>query len=225
MIPSRRNVLFKLATGGSLAFLFPFLVRNAMAMGSRLHTQGFHKIEGFVLHNNKPAQAGVTILPGDKITTGENSLAVFVVAQDAYLLRSNSQFEISAEKDTIPTLSLLAGKMLSVFGKGDKKVLLPTATMGIRGTAIYAEIESTRCYLCTCYGTVNIQSRSNPRIQETVVTKRHDAPRYIYAKGNELIVKAPIINHTEDELFMLEALVGRFPAFYDPETYQSGNYG
>jgi len=36
-------------------------------------------------------------------------------------------------------------------------------------------------------------------------------------------VKAPVINHTDDELFMLEALVGRTPAFYVPGEYQGGN--
>ena len=56
-----------------------------------------------------------------------------------------------------------------------------------------------------------------------MVTKKHDAPRYIYASGEQLIVKAPVINHTDDELFMLEALVGRMPSFYTSGTYQSGN--
>jgi len=54
------------------------------------------------------------------------------------------------------------------------------------------------------------------------VTERHDAPRYIYASGEQLIVKAPMINHTDDELFMLEALVGRMPGFFSP-TYDK-NY-
>ena len=85
--------------------------------------------------------------------------------------------------------------------------------MGIRGTAIYAEADLVRSYLCTCYGTVNIQSNNNPAVQEIVVTKKHDAPRYIYVSGEQLIVKAPVINHTDDELFMLEAAGGGYQAF------------
>lgn len=99
---------------------------------------------------------------------------------------------------------------------------MPTATLGIRGTAIYAEADPVRSYLCTCYGTVDIQATSNPLQQETVITKRHDAPRYIYASGVRLIEKAPVINHTDDELFMLEALVGRMPEFFSA-TYKKGS--
>lgn len=223
MNPDRRKLLSKLAAAGTLAAAAPFLIRQTLAMGNRMHTQGFHKVEGTVLLNNKLALQGTIVKPGDKIATGENSLAIFVVEQDAYLLRSNSQLEISGAGEAIKTLKLLTGKMLSVFGKGEKKILMPTATLGIRGTAIYAEAELERSYLCTCYGTVNIQASNNPSMQETVVSKRHDAPRYIYATGKQLIVKAPVINHTEDELFMLEALVGRMPSFYSP-SYEAGGY-
>jgi len=33
--------------------------------------------------------------------------------------------------------------------------------------------------------------------------------RVIHASGEKLIVKAPVINHTDDNLNMLEALAGR----------------
>jgi hypothetical protein len=43
-----------------------------------------------------------------------------------------------------------------------------------------------------------------------VRTKHHDQPRYIYPKGApRMIENAPVINHTDAELVMLEALVGR----------------
>ena len=121
-------------------------------------------------------------------------------------------------------MKLLAGKMLSVFDKGEKKIFVPTATLGIRDTAIYAEADPVRSYLCTCYGTVDIQASSNPSVQEKVVSKRHDAPRYIYATGEQLIMKAPVINHTDDELFMLEALVGRVPGFFGPSYDKNDRY-
>lgn len=223
MNPQRRILLGRLAAGGALAAAAPFLIRNALALGSRNYTQGFHKLEGSVSLNGKPATQGMLVKPGDKVATGANSSAIFVLDQDAYMLRGNSKLEISAGDATIKTLKLLAGKMLTVFGKGEKRIVVPTATLGIRGTAIYAEVDPLRSYLCTCYGTVNIQASSNPAVQETVVTRRHDAPRYIYASGEQLIVKAPVINHTDDELYMLEALVGRMPGFYSP-TEGMNNY-
>jgi hypothetical protein len=218
MNPARRNFLNKLVAGGALATAAPFLIRQALAMGDRHYTQGIHKLEGKVLLNNKPAKQGDLVKPGDKVTTGPHSLAIFVVERDAYMLRGDSQLEISGIGAAVKTINLIAGKLLSVFDKGEKRIIVPTATIGIRGTGIYAEADPVRSYLCTCYGTVNIQSNSHPAVQETVVTKKHDSPRYIYASGETLIAKAPVINHTDDELFMLEAMVGRMPAFFSP-TY------
>lgn len=224
MNPQRRLLLNKLAAGSALAAAAPFLIRNVLAMGKREYTQGIHKLEGTVFLNNKAAALGMVVKTGDKVTTGPNSLVVFVVERDAYMLRSDSHLEITAASSGLKTLNLLAGKMLSVFDKGPKKIIVPTATIGVRGTAIYAEADAQRSYLCTCYGTVDIQANSNPSMQETVVTKRHDAPRYIYASGDQLIVKAPVINHTDDELFMLEALVGRMPGFFSPTYDRNSGY-
>ena len=117
---------------------------------------------------------------------------------------------------------LLCAHTQPVFDQGENNIILPTATLGIRGTAIYAEADPVRSYLCTCYGTVEIQSSNNPLVKETVVTKKHDAPRYIYAAGEQLIVKAPVINHTDDELFKLEALVVRMPGFFSPTECNAG---
>jgi hypothetical protein len=224
MNSDRRIFLSRMLKSAALISAAPFLIRNAVAMGNRHYTQGFRKLEGTVLLNNKPVAQGVLVKAGDKISTGDNSLAIFVLDQDAYMLRSNSQLHISAADVVTKTLNLLSGKMLSVFGKGEKKIILPTATLGIRGTGVYAEADTMRSYLCTCYGTVDIKAHGNPAVQETVITKHHESPRYIYASGEALISKAPMLNHTDDELFMLEALVGRMPGFFSPTYDKSDRY-
>jgi hypothetical protein len=48
--------------------------------------------------------------------------------------------------------------------------------------------------------------------------------RVISALGEQLIVKAPVINHTDVELFMLEALVGRMPEFFSPSADNTSGY-
>ena len=126
-------------------------------------------------------------------------------------MRSDSHLKISAAGTGIKILKLITGKIFSVFDKDGRKIILPTASIGIRGTAIDAEADPLRLYLCTCYGCVDIQADSNPAVRETGMSKRHNAPRYICASGEKLIVKAQVINHTDDELLMLEALVGRVP--------------
>jgi hypothetical protein len=49
-----------------------------------------------------------------------------------------------------------------------------------------------------------------------VITTHHDHPLYIHdnMKMPTMMVSAPVINHTDAELVMLENLVGRWPPFY-----------
>ena len=47
-----------------------------------------------------------------------------------------------------------------------------------------------------------------PDVTETVTTQHHDEPRYIYS-GKKEIENAPVINHTDKELIVLEKLLGR----------------
>lgn len=114
--------------------------------------------------------------------------------------------------------SLESGKVLSVFSEGSRVLRTPSFTVGIRGTGIYLESQTRQGtedgYACTCYGTVDFQSRLNPSIKETITSKHHDAPRRLTSSRMGIaLTPMPFINHTDAELIMLEALVGRVPAF------------
>jgi hypothetical protein len=63
---------------------------------------------------------------------------------------------------------------------------------------------------------VELQASNMPEAREAVKATHHDAPRYIHAHGEmpiKMIESAPVVNHTDAELIMLEALVGRKPPF------------
>ncbi len=61
--------------------------------------------------------------------------------------------------------------------------------------------------------------------RETVKAKHHDQPRFIHAPGpGKIIVKAPVLNHTDKDLIFIESLVGRKPPFWDDFDYNSGGY-
>jgi hypothetical protein len=77
--------------------------------------------------------------------------------------------------------------------------------------------------VCTCYGHTQIIANADPNITEEVVTEYHDRPLYILpaAAHGDLIVKAPVINHSDTELSLVEALVGRKPPFAN----KKGKYG
>jgi len=186
-VPSRRDWL-----KGAAAML---LVREALAQG-RLE-QGVHRRQGDVR------------ISGDSVSTGADGEVVFVVGKDAMLVRRNSKLSILKTG-----LRIVTGAVLSVFGGGRRQLRTPTANIGIRGTAVYIEAERSRTYVCTCYGEAVLEPRADPKARETVRTLHHEQPRYILAKGApQMILRAPVVNHTDAELVFLESLVGREPPF------------
>lgn len=192
----------------------PLLLRDVLAASAR--PNGLLEVKGEVLVNGRPAKLGAALKPGDSVATAAGSSAVFVIGGDAFLIRERSELLTAGSKALAGSLRLVTGKLLSVFGRGSRRIATPTATIGIRGTGIYIEVEAERSYVCTCYGVVDLQASNMPEARETVSTTHHDAPRYIYAHGEmpiKMIEIAPVINHTDVELVMLEALVGRKPPF------------
>jgi len=209
--PARRAWLQR-SLAGSLAI--PLLIRDALAAGKR--ASGMVEVTGEVLINGRPARPGAAMKPGDSVATATGGSAVFVLGRDAFLIRENSELRTAGGSAVAGSLRLVTGKLLSVFGRGARNIVTSTATIGIRGTGIYLEAEAERTYVCTCYGRVELQANNMPGARETVQTTHHDAPRYVYAQGEtpiKMIEAAPVINHTDAELVMLEALLGRKPPF------------
>ncbi len=159
---------------------------------------------------------GTQVGAGDVIETGRGNV-VLVVNRDAYIVRADSKLEFGggASKIEQGTLRLLAGKVLSVFVPGNRvNVSTRTATIGIRGTGLYLECVPDCTYACTCYAITQLDPTADPKRGETVKATYHDSPRYIYAsaslsKKGLLIEPAPVVNHTDAELILLEGLVGR----------------
>ena len=195
-------------------------LRAALAAGTL--PPGIAQIKGDVRINGKRAERGQRVNAGDVIVTGKGAELVFVSEKDAFLVRADSRVEYgsAATKGVATALRVVTGALLSVFESGRRRQInTATATIGIRGTAIYIETEARRTYACTCYGEAVLTPVDDPAAAETVRTKRHDQPRYIYGKGMpRMLEAAPVINHTDAELQMLETLVGRKVPF-EPGTY------
>lgn len=201
-------------------------LRGALAAGSV--QKGVHRLRGDVRINGEPAKEGMDVKAGDVVTTGAASEAVFVTGKDAFLIRPNSRVEAQGTAGALALagLRIVTGAVLSVFSPGEPKTLrTATATIGIRGTAVYLEAEEARTYVCTCYGEAEIVSAMDPSARETVRTKHHEQPRYVMGTGApQMLMSAPVVNHTDAELMMLESLVGRRPPFLDTPSYQPGKY-
>ena len=212
----RRRFLKAMAAAGVLGPAgIAGLIQDALANGKAPVAPGIHKLRGEVTVNGKPAREGQLVVPGDSIATGRGGEVVYVIGQDAFLQRENSVVSFGA--DVVKGLMrVVTGKILSVFGQGARTIQVSTATLGIRGTACYIEDEGegnrARTYFCLCYGSVELTPNAAPQARETYSTKHHDRPLYLYNDPSmpKAMVPAGVENHGDDELDMLEALVGRW---------------
>jgi hypothetical protein len=177
--------------------------------------QSVYEAIGPVTVNGQAASGTTRIAPGDRIETGAGAQLIFVVGADAFILREQSRVEIAGTSAVVGIARLATGALLSVFGRGTpKRVITPTSTIGIRGTGLYVEARPDQSYVCNCYGEIEIAAADDPRVTERIVSKHHDAPRYVLKAGAaRRIQPAPFINHTDLELTLIEALVGRTPPF------------
>lgn len=176
--------------------------------------QSVYESSGQVTVNGQAATGATHIGASDRIETGKGAQLIFVVGFDAFLLRESSRLELGGARGIVNTMRLATGALLSVFGAGTKQVVTSTAATGIRGTGLYVESEPERSYVCTCYGEVLIAALGDADVSERIVSRHHDAPRYVLKAGSaRRIQPAPFINHTDVELALIEALVGRTPPF------------
>lgn len=191
--------------------------------------RSIYRLSGSVTVDGKPADLTTRIVPGSIVETGRDSEVIFAVGDNAFIMRANSRMVIEQSKtDTsvIAGLNLLAGRLLSVFGKKKEPIQMRTriASIGIRGTGVYLEAEPEQTYFCTCYGVADVASNEDPQSRDTVVAKHHDRPLYIVsgAPSGKNIRPAPFINHTDQELMLVETLVGRSPPFVFPKDDYQG---
>lgn len=189
--------------------------------------QSIYGLTGNVSVNDESATLSTRIKAGDTVQTGANSEIVFVVDSHSMILRSDSRLVIEQPDSAVTSaiiggLRMLTGKLLSVSRNANMRVTSSTATIGIRGTGFYIEADPERTYFCTCYGVTDIEANADPQSRETVAAKRHDRPLYIVADGSagNNIRNAPFINHTDQELALIETLVGRkTPFVFSGSTY------
>lgn len=184
--------------------------------------QSIYGLSGQVTVNDKEATLATQIRPGDTVQTGQNSEIVFVVNTHSMILRGDSKLLIEPPEGTtgsdsliIAGLRMISGKLLSVSRNSPMKLTSSTATIGIRGTGFYIESEPDRTYFCTCYGATEVEATADPTSRESIAAKHHDRPVYIVTDGGagNNIRNAPFINHTDQELALIETLVGRRTPF------------
>lgn len=225
--PRRRMLINALATG-LLTTLLP--VREAMAdsvfgkQPTKLPPgQSVYRISGNATVNGKEATLDTKIGPNDTVRTGKDSEIVFVVGANALIMRADSELEMQGDRKNassliVSGLRMLSGKLLSVSRNQAMIVKTKTATLGIRGTGIYVESEPKLTYFCTCYGITDVVANDDPESRDTVVATHHDKPLYITSgeQAGKNIRPAGFRDHSDEELMLIETLVGRTTPFIFP---------
>lgn len=173
---------------------------------------GLHRVEGSASVNGQPAKSGSPVKLGDKVTTGPGSSAVVVLKGDAFLMRADTIVEVKGSGSVLQDMIITTGKVLSVFSKKSVAVKAASATIGIRGTGAYFEVDPKDVYFCLCYGEAVVQGPNMP--DKLVQTRHHEQPLLLTSSGGTLRADpGPFRNHTDAELIMLEELCGREPPF------------
>jgi hypothetical protein len=224
----RRSFLIKaLAMGLYASGAASSVLRPVFAMGGRVPKElvpgkSVYDVQGVVKVNGQQVTLDTQIPHDAQVETGDDGFLIFAVGKDAFVLRANSFLKLEGSNFVVDTLRLVSGRLLSVFGKTSHRVNTEVATIGIRGTGVYVEADPEKAYVCTCYGTTELGALNDPGSREIIEATHHDAPKYILANGSKgkLIVPAPFINHTDSELALLEALVGREAPF----VFSDGEY-
>ena len=209
---ARRGFLCKASLLGG-ACLLPTL--------SHAQSGNIHDLRGTVLVNGTRIDRTAAIRPGDTVVTQSDGFVVAALGQDAFMMRSRSEMVIEPMNTptgavVIGALRLITGAVGAVFGKStlQRRVVTATATVGIRGTGVYAETRlrdnEPSTYMCTCYGVTELSANADTRDRLQLESTRH-LPRWIGStpRDGTRISEAPMDTHTDAEMDMLERCVGR----------------
>ena len=176
------------------------------------------ELVGDVMLNGRRLQTQQTIQTGDEIVSGPASRLIFMIGNAAFHVRQNSRLTVERGRtlNTVSLMRLLSGAVVSVFGRGgNRAIVTPTLTAGIRGTGVYTEVmddQGGRTYFCNCYGTVDVTAGGGERaLSESSYHQGFWGEPA--ARNGRFLRPAGAFNHTDEELEFLARLIGQRTAW------------
>lgn len=172
------------------------------------------QLTGDALLNGSRLQSGQSVQTGDQLQTGPGSSLIFAMGNASFLVRQNSMVTVErgATLSAVSLLRMVTGAVASVWSKGgNRSIITPTLTAGIRGTGVYTEVmpeQDSRTYFCNCYGTVDLSSGGIQKVSEA----QYHQSFWSQTQGAPLS-PAPAINHSDEELEFLAKLMGQRTAW------------
>lgn len=201
----------------SLFFIICFLISTSLFASDLLQGK-IIEIKGKAILSQTGAElkVGDSLKEGDKISTGEKSrLRIILNTEVAIQLGPNSEFELKKEEKGSILIELLRGAVLSQIkpsAKNDNidkyKVKIRGVVLAVRGTSFFVAQprENAPLYVCFCHGTINFQM---DQINRTLTSKNHDVEYWINAQGKINTKGKEIVEHSEQDLQELSALIAK----------------
>lgn len=158
-----------------------------------------------------------TIQTGDRLETGPASNLIFVLGNSSFQVRQNSRLTVERGNTltAVSVLRLLSGAVASVWGRGgNRQIITPTITAGIRGTGVYTEVlpsQNFRSYFCNCYGTVDMAAGTDRLVSQASYHQSFWGEAQ--PREGRYLTPAAAINHTDEELEYLARLLGQRTAW------------
>ena len=156
---------------------------------------------------------GQTIQTGDQLQTGPAASLVFALGNASFRVRQNSMMTVErgATLSIVSLLRIVTGGVVSVWNKGgNRTIVTPTLTAGIRGTGVYTEVlplQNNRTYFCNCYGTVDLDAGGSKAQSQS------DYHQSFWADADEKngskLSEAKFLDHTDEELEFLARLINQ----------------
>ncbi len=201
---SRRRLLQAAVAGTAMGW---------QSAASAAEPPSIRQLTGTAWINGAEASPRSIIRAGDTIKTAVNGQMAFVHGRDAYLLRPSTELtlENSLGNQVVSGLRLVTGGLLAAFGRGPKQIRTASATIGIRGTGVYLEANPKDTYFCLCYGDVEVQA------SDGLPPRQLAAGYHLGKRIGQTIEDDGMLNHTDAELDLLEALQQRTPPFRKPK--------
>ena len=174
-----------------------------------------HELEGKVWVNGKLANLETEIHFGDQVMTGGLSHVVIKLDGSVYRIANSSKLTLPEGKENV-SLNFLYGAFLAVFRHDVHKTIhTRAAILGVRGTGLYLSDRGNETHLCACYGDIDFFDASNPENKRHIHAEYHHLASLDHKTG-KFKTNLRMTGHTDEDLFVLEELVGRTP----PETFR-----
>lgn len=162
--------------------------------------------DGEVLVNGVTLTKETKIKRGDTIETKTSSSVRFNVGADAFMAKSNTKFQLEVVgKRNI--LNIINGGVMAVFGKGNHAITTSNMTAGIRGTGTFTKVKDGKTYFCTCYGHTDYMALGKTKDMKAT---HHNM---VWITKDKIKPTMSMESHNDDDLRVLEAMVGRKPYF------------